>query len=198
MKSTIVIVFLCLLGLAAAGLCEDEELAPEWTFDDEDEVKDWRVVNHLLPLEFDEVLDKKGEERTVIRTVSLGNDPYMYLDGIEQFDGGDYTTIYIGVRANITNTWQVYYITNEDGVYSERQRQNFEVSKSDDFLDLEFVMENGGWQDEMIIGFRLDPGTAAGVEAEIDYISLRGVPEGVHKAVEYGGKLAATWGDIRR
>ena len=67
----------------------------------------------------------------------------------------------------------------EYGNYAEAQRQNFQVNASDDFQDLEFVMERGGWQERTITGFRLDPGTIGGVEAEIDYLSLRGIPEGV-------------------
>jgi len=198
MKIIVIITLSCLLGLATVGLCQDEELPPEWLFDDEDEIAGWRGFNNLLPLELDEVKDKSGEDRTVLLTVSTGGDPYVYLNMTIPFDGGEYTTIYIGVRANVTNNWQIYYITDQDGAYSERQRQNFSVAASDDFLDLEFVMDFGGWQDEMVTEFRLDPGTAAGIEAEIDYISLRGIPEGLDKAVEYNGKLAVTWGTIKR
>ena len=198
MRGIIIATLSCLLGLATVGLCQDEELPPEWLFDDDDEIVGWQNLTQLLPLELDEVKDKSGEDRTVLLTVSTGGDPYVYTNVTMPFDGGEYTTIYIGVRANITNVWQIYYITEEDGTYSERQRQNFEVSKSDDFMDLEFVMENGGWQDEIVTGFRLDPGTVAGVEAQIDYISLRGIPDdALPKAVEYSAKLAFTWGGIK-
>lgn len=198
MKIIVIITLSCLLGLATVGLCQDEELPPEWLFDDDDEIVGWQGLNHLLPLELDEVKDKSGKDRTVLLTVSTGGDPYVRPKMDTPFDGGEYTTIYIGVRANITNSWQIYYITDEDGAYSERQRQNFQVAASDDFLDLEFVMENGGWQDEVVTGFRLDPGTAAGVEAEIDYLSLRGIPEGIEQAVESNGKLAVTWGELKK
>jgi hypothetical protein len=195
-----------LFGLLTLSVCQGQQLPPEWIFDDEDDIMNWGGMNQLLPLELDEVKDKKGETRTILRTVSTGSDPYVFPDGgwngfigdIDPFDGGEYDTIYIGVRANVTSSWQIYYISDEDGTYTEAQRQNFPVSESDDFEDLEFVMVEGGWQDRMITGFRLDPGTLAGVEAEIDYLSLRGIPEDVApKAVEYTRKLAVTWGDIR-
>ena len=99
----------------------------------------------------------------------------------------------------MTSAWHIYYISDEDGTFTEAQHQNFDVSASDDFEDLEFVMVEGGWQDRMITGFRIDPGNLAGVEAEIDYLSLIGIPEGVNpKALEYIGKLAVTWGDMKR
>lgn len=207
MRTAMMITLASLFGLLTLSVCQGQQLPPEWTFDDEDDIMNWGGMNQLEPLELDEVKDSKGETRTILRTVSTGSDPYVFPDGgwggfiadIEPFDGGEYDTIYIGVRANVTSTWQIYYISDEDGAYSEAQRQNFPVSQSDDFEDLEFVMVEGGWQERMIRGFRLDPGTLAGVEAEIDYLSLRGIPEGVApKAVEYIGKLAVTWGDIKR
>jgi len=205
MRSIIGVVLLCLVGFAIEGVCQDE-LPPEWLFDDEEDIINWGSPNNLEPLVIDDVKDGAGETRSVVMTVSTGGDPYVFPDGnwegfipdIAPFDGGEYDTIYIGVRVNQTNSWQIYYMTDEDGQYTERQRQNFEVAATGDFEDLEFVMETGGWQDEMIFGFRLDPGTATGIEAEIDYLSLRGLPEGATKAVEYSGKLAITWGAIKR
>jgi hypothetical protein len=207
MRTAMMIALAFLFGLLTLSVCQGQQLPPEWTFDDEDDIMNWGGMNQLEPLELDKVQDKKGETRTILRTVSTGSDPYVFPDGtwngfigdIEPFDGGEYDTIYIGVRVNVTSTWQIYYVSDEDGTYTEAQRQNFPVSQSDDFEDLEFVMLEGGWQDRMITGFRLDPGTLANVEAEIDYLSLRGIPEDVApKAVEYTGKLAVTWGDIKR
>ncbi len=207
MKTVIAVALLCLFGFPTAGICQDEQLPPEWTFDDKDEITNWGSPNQLEQLEVDDVKDKKGETRSILRTVSLGGDPYVFPGGnwqgfvpdIEPFDGGEYDTIYIGVRVNASSTWQIYYITEEDGNYAEAQRQNFQVNVSDDFEDLEFVMERGGWQERIITGFRLDPGAIANIEAEIDYLSLRGVPDDLaHKAVEYNEKLAITWGAIKR
>ena len=195
-----------MLSFAATGICQDDELPPEWLFDSNKDIEHWGGMNQLQPLEIDDVKDAKGETRSVVITVSTGGDPYIFPDGdwggfiadVPPFDGGEYPIIYIGVRANVTATWQIYYVTEDDGEFSERQRQNFQVAASDDFLDLEFEMETGGWQDEVVTGFRIDPGTVAGVEAEIDYLSLRGIPEGLEQAVDQTGKLSTTWGSIRR
>ena len=207
MKGTIAITLLLLFVFPAAVMCQDEELPPEWTFDDEDEILTWGGMNQLAPLEVDDVKDQKGNLRSILRTESLGGDPYVFPGGawggfvpdILPFDGGEYDTIYIGVRANVSSQWQIYYISKEDGGYAEAQRQNFQVNASDKFEDLEFVMERGGWQERTITGFRIDPGTVAGVIAEIDYVSLRGIPDdGTPKAVDYNGGLAITWGGIKR
>jgi hypothetical protein len=187
-------------------LCQDQNLPPEWVFDNKDEIKTWVAINQLQPLVVDIVKNKKGEKVTVLKTVSTGVDPFLYPGGtgagfeagIEPFDGKKYPIIYIGVRVNISNTWQIYFMTKEDPAWSENQRQNFQVDTSDDFVDLQFKMTDGGWQTKTIRGFRLDPGTVAGVEAEIDYISLRGVASDKPKAVQYKSKLAITWGEVKQ
>ena len=72
------------------------------------------------------------------------------------------------------------------------------VCASDDSQDREFKMAGSGWTKNMIARFRLDPGGAIGIEGEIDYISLRGIPEeSAPKAVEHGGKLAVAWGAVK-
>lgn len=206
MKVVILLASLCLLAFPAVVLSQQDELPPEWTFDDDDDIKNWGGINQLKPLVIDDVKDKNGNPKSVLRTESTGGDPFVFPDGnwqgfipdITPFDGGKYDRIYIGVRANVSSQWQVYYITEQDGAYSERQRDNFQVAATDDFQDLEFEMKTGGWQEEVITGFRLDPGTIAGVIAEIDYLSFRGIPEGSGQAVEYAGKLAAVWGAIKK
>lgn len=164
---------------------------PEWTFDDPAEIEGWGAVNQL------ELTVGNG----VLKTVSLGGDPYFFPGGEwntrdwEPVNGGEATTIYLRVKVNETNTWQVYYSTEEETGWSENQRQNFEVEATGDFVDLEFVMERGGWQERTVIGFRIDPGTSEGIEAEIDYISLRGVPKTT--AVEASGKITTSWGQLK-
>ncbi|MGB9595647.1 MAG: hypothetical protein ACPL7B_05125 [Candidatus Poribacteria bacterium] len=207
MKRLIVFIILCIFYSSTISICQDKNLSPEWVFDNKDEIKNWGGLNQLQPLVVDTVKNAKGEKVTVLKTVSIGSDPYVFPDGnwngflpgVQQpFDGKKYPIIYIGVRVNVSSTWQIYYVTDQDAVYSERQRQNFQVNASDDFVDLQFKMTEGGWQEEEIRGFRLDPGTIAGVEAEIDYLSLRGIPGGKPKAVDYASKLAITWGYIKK
>lgn len=206
MKRFILIASLCIFCIPMIVFCQDENLPPEWFFDDKDEIANWGGINQLKPLEVDTVKNKDGKNVTILRTVSTGSDPYVFPGGgwtgfvadIGEFDGGKYPIIYIGVKVNVSNQWQIYYYTKEDPSYSENQRQNFQVDASDDFLDLEFEMTQGGWQDRTIRGFRLDPGTMAGVEAEIDYLSFLGPASGKPKAVEYKSKLAITWGEVKQ
>lgn len=206
MKVFAVIILSCLFYTPMIALCQGKGLPPEWVFDNKDEIKNWGGLNNLQPLALETTKNKKGDKVTVLKTVSTGVDPYVFPDGNwqgfipgtwEPFSGKEYPIIYIGVRVNVTDTWQIYYITDQDGTYSERQRQNFLVNTSDDFVDLQFKMTEGGWQEEEIRGFRLDPGISAGVEAEIDYISLRGVPGKPKSVVQYKEKLTTTWGKMK-
>ncbi|MBM3212011.1 hypothetical protein FJZ33_07320 [Candidatus Poribacteria bacterium] len=207
MKLRAILILICLLAFYVNLICSAAEEAPEWLFDNQDEIKNWGGMNQMAPLKLDKVKDQKGDTRTVLITESLGGDPYVFPDGgwggfnpalRKPFDGKKYNTIYMGARVNVASAWQIYFVTDEDGAYSERQVQNFQVNAVDVFEDYQFKMTNGGWTQEQIMGFRLDPGTVAGVKAEIDYLSLRGIPAGVKpKSVDNSGKLAVTWGKVK-
>ena len=173
---------LTLSGLAIA--------APTWTFDDPDELATWSAINQC------NVVVEDG----MLKTESTGGDPYIFPGGEwntvdwEPFSGAEYTTIYMRLKVNTTNDWQVYYTTEEDGAWGEEQRQNFTVEASDDFVNVAFVMERGGWQEHMVNHFRIDPGTAAEIIAEIDYISL----ENPMTPVDSTGKLPVLWSELKR
>ncbi|HIE26221.1 TPA: hypothetical protein EYP66_02925 [Candidatus Poribacteria bacterium] len=178
---------------------------PMWTFDDKDaekELKSWGALNQLAPLEIEEVKDNKGEKRMVLKTKSLGGDPYMFPGGdwntanYEPIDGTKYNILYMGIRVNLPNTWQVYYYSKQEPAWNENQRQNYEVKSVDDFEDIEVEITRGGWDKRDGIRFRIDPGTAQGVEAEIDYISFTGPPNPV-ESVQPEGNIAVTWGNLK-
>lgn len=80
--------------------------------------------------------------------------------------------------------------------WGEAQRQNYTVEATGKFEDLEVPVTRGGWNERTIVGFRIDPGTAANIEAEIDYISFTGIP-GEEATVKPVGKLSAVWGRIK-
>ena len=181
----------CICMIAITLGCFGVAIAqPEWTFDDQAEIDGWSGMNQV----------ELTVENGALKTVSLGGDPYFYPGGSggardwEPFSGADSPTIYLSVKVNTTNTWQVYYSTEEETGWSENQRQNFEVEATGDFVKLEVVMERGGWQERTVIGFRIDSGTAEAIEAEIDYISLIGPPT----AVEAKGKTATSWGQLKK
>jgi len=193
------------LGGVAQAWAVGVDVGPEWLFetkDDEKELLQWGAINQLAPLDIDQVTDAKKNKRGVLLTESLGGDPYMFPGGnwnvadYEPFNGKKNKTLYMGLRVNMANTWQIYYVTTKDGAWGEVMRQNFDVAMAADFQDIEVVLERGGWQDSDIKGFRIDPGTAAGVKAEIDYISFVGRPEGA-KAVDPVGRSAVAWGALK-
>lgn len=171
----------CYFGMAVAA-------QPEWMFEDPAEIESWGGMNQV---------DLKVEDG-VLKTTSLGGDPYFYPGGSGgerdwgPLNGADHPTIYLRVKVNTTNTWQVYYVTEDEG-WSENQHQNFDVEATGDFVDLEVVMVDGGWQERTVVSFRIDPGTSEGIEAEIDYISLIGPVT----AVKTKGKVATSWARLK-
>ena len=194
-----------MMGLVTTLAVAQDGLVPQWLFDGpdaEDELEAWTAVNQLLPLEVDEVKDAAGETRSVLLTESTGGDPYMFPGAdwnnanYEPFPGDTYNLMSMSLRVNQAATFQVYYITMADAGWGEVMRQNFDVPAGADFQDIEVELERGGWQDSDIKVFRIDPGTAAGIEVEFDYISFTGPPEGV-KAVDPHAKLATQWGRLR-
>jgi hypothetical protein len=194
----------CVVPLAVHAAADK---GPEWTFDGKDakdELNQWVNLNQLQPLKMAEVKDAKGNKRSVLLTESLGVDPYMFPGGgwnvanYEPFDGKKNKTLYLGVRVNMANTWQIYYVTMKNpGGWGEEMRQNFDVPQAADFQDLAIEVSRGGWQENDVKIFRIDPGTAGGVKAEIDYISFAGPPQ-PPKAVHPRGSLAAVWAALRR
>jgi len=167
---------------------------PEWTFDDVADLADWQDYHNLVPAStITKVKDSKGIERTVLRIVSTGDNPYIYAGGSvsrwEPFDGYEYGTIYIGVRVDESDIWQVDYITGRNSEYNEEQSRRFRVDAKSDFVDLEFKMQ---W-DGLIRGFRIHPGTTGNKLTELDYVSLR-APVVVTQSPR---RLATTWGRIK-
>jgi hypothetical protein len=161
----------CLMALSLSLLLVLSGLAlaaPTWTFDSPDDIATWSAINQC----------NVSVENGVLKTESTGADPYFFPGGEwgvvdwEPFSGADHSIIYMRVMVNVESTWQVYYITEENTAWGEEQRQNFVISATGSLENVEFLMEDGGWQEHTVTNFRIDPGTEAGVIAEIDYISL--------------------------
>jgi hypothetical protein len=182
--------------------------APEWTFDGPDAVQElgnWINLNQLEPLKIEAVTDQNGLERKVLVTKSLGGDPYMFPGGgwnqadYDPFSGKEYHVLYLGVRVNTPNKWQIYFVSEEDTNWSEAQHQDFDVEAVGEFQDIEVELTAGDWQNKTITRFRLDPGTSPDVVAEIDYISFKGpVSPGGPSAVNPQAKLTTIWAEIKR
>jgi len=200
MLCSLIALFQVTLALGAA--------APQWTFDEPDaevELKNWIDLNDLEPLRIETVKDQSGIERKVLITKSLGGDPYMFPGGgwnvadYEPFSGKEYPVLYLGVRVNKPDRWQVYWVSKEDTAWSEAQHQDFIVEAVDKFEDLAVEITAGGWQDKTILRFRIDPGTSPGVMAEIDYISFsEPIPPGGAYPVRLKSSLPLLWGELKR
>jgi len=205
-KMNKVVVFTAMLFLAVLSAMAAQ--GPEWTFDGPDaaqELKNWVDLNQLEPLKIETVKDQDGLDRKVLITKSLGGDPYMFPGGgwnqadYDSFSGKEHPVLYLGVRVNTPNRWQIYWVSKEDGNWSEAQHQDFDVNAVDEFQDIEVEITAGDWQKKTILRFRIDPGTSAGVEAEIDYISFNGpISTGKPGAVDPKDKLATTWARIKK
>jgi hypothetical protein len=167
---------------------------PEWTFDDVAELAEWQDYHDLEPISIiKKIRDAKGIERSVLVINTTGDNPYVYPGGSvpnwDSFSGYDNETIYIGLRVEESDLWQIDYITSRSGQYDQEKSKKFPVEASPDFVDMEFEMR---W-DDMITGFRIHPGTNRNRTAEIDYVSLRGPV----KVTPSPRRLATTWGRIK-
>lgn len=194
MKVFIVSVLIFMLCFPVIVMARRDVGPPEWTFDDVAELDDWQDYHDLDPATtIERVRDVNGTVRTVLTITSTGDNPYIYPGGSvpswETFDGYENGTIYIGVRVERSDTWQIDYITSRSGNYSEAPNRRFTVNATGNFVDLEFDMH---WEN-MIRGFRIHPGTDRNKKTEIDYISVRG-PVMSARATR---RLATTWGRIK-
>lgn len=171
-----------LSGLATA--------APAWKFDDPGDIAKWGAFNQC----------NISVGNGALKTESTGADPYFFPGGDwnnadwEPFSGAANPTIFMRMKVNRVGVWQVYYTTVENASWGEEQRQNFDVQAAANFTDIVFNMDRGGWQEHTVNHFRIDPGTEAGIIAEIDYISLNSPVTPVHKM----GKLAIQWGALKQ
>jgi hypothetical protein len=181
------------IGLFAVVLSSHAAKAPSWTFNDAADIQGWAAINQTT-LKVENGVLKVGP--------STGPDPYFFPGGEwnkvswEPFSGKEFNTLYVRLKASPAGTWQLYYVTVENGAWGEDQRQNYDVPDTGgQFLDAQVMIERGGWQERTVKGFRIDPGTAAGVSAEIDYLGFE--PMLVATSVEPRGRLATSWARLK-
>ena len=194
MRVSIIVFLVFALCFPMAVMARRDAGPPEWTFDNVAELADWQDYHDLSPSDtITKIIDSRGNERTVFKITSTGENPYIYPGGAvpnwEAFEGYDYGTIYIGVRVSESDIWQIDYITSRSGEYDEAVSRSFGVDATKGFLDLEFDMQ---WN-SMIRGFRIHPGTNKNKETEVDYISVRG-PILNNQPPK---RLATTWGRVK-
>lgn len=182
---------LCFPGLVMA---RRDTGPPEWAFDDIAELSDWKDYHDIShETLITKVKDSNGVERNVLRIVSTGQNPYIYPGGSvpswEPFSGYENNTIYLGVRVQESDIWQVDYITSKSNSYDDSYSQKFKVDARQDFVDIQFRMN---WE-SMVRGFRIHLGTSSDKLIEIDYVSLRGAVI----VTKTPRRLATTWGRMK-
>jgi len=195
MKILVVSVLVFVLCSPMTVIARRDTGPPEWTFDDVADLADWRDYHNLVIPDsaITKVKDSKGINRNVLIIESTGDNPYIYPGGSvpswEPFNGYDHRIIYIGVKVEESDIWQIDYITSSNPEYNKEQSRKFRVEAKPYFADLEFEMQ---WEG-VIKGFRIHPGTTKNKVTEIDYVSLRG-PVVVTQTPR---RLATTWGRIK-
>jgi len=166
---------------------------PEWTFDNVADLSDWRDTHGIAPITaITKVREANGEERNILRIISTGENPYVYPGGSvanwEPFDGYEHGAIYIGVRLEKSDVWQIDYVNNKNTEYGEKQSKKFNINSSQNFVDIKLDMQ---WEG-LIKGFRIHFGSSK-KPIDIDYLSLQGPV----KASQQSRKLATTWGKVK-
>jgi hypothetical protein len=167
---------------------------PEWTFDNVADLSDWRDAHDIEPISvITKIKDANGDERSVLRIIPTGDDPYVYPGGSvanwEPFSGYEHSIIYIGVRLEKSDVWQVDYINSPNTEYDARRSKKFNISSNKDFVDLKLDMQ---WEG-LIKGLRIHLGTSKNKTIEIDYLSLQGPV----RVSQQSRKLATTWGKVK-
>jgi len=190
----LIVVILCVFCFPLIATARRDMGPPEWTFDEIADLADWQDAHNLsIASTIAKVKSPNGVERNVLMIIATGDNPYIYPGGSvpnwEPFSGYDNKAIYLGVRVEKSDMWQVDYITGRANDYSEGLSRKFMVNATSDFADLKLDMQ---WEG-MIRGFRLHPGTGKNKKTEIDYLSLR-APVLVTRSPR---KLATTWGKIK-
>lgn len=193
MKKFIIIFITFLICFPAISIARKDTGPPEWTFDNAADLADWRDFHDLSSLTTVKVKTPNGIERNVLKIVPTGDNPYVYPGGSvpswEPFNGYEHKYIYMSVRIDRTDIWQIEYTTSRTGDFSEGQSRKFVINGSQDFQELKLDMQ---W-DGMIRGFRIRLGTNKNKTIEIDYLSLRG-PITTSQTPR---KLSTTWGKVK-
>lgn len=193
MKKIVILFIVFIICFPAISVARKDTGPPEWVFDNTADLADWRDSHDLSLLTIVKVKSPNGIERNVLKIISTGDNPYVYPGGSipswEPFSGYEHKYIYMSVRVDKTDIWQIDYTTSRTGDFSEGQSRKFVINGSQDFQELKLDMQ---W-DGMIRGIRIRFGTSKNRTIEIDYLSLRGSIT----TSQTPRKLSTTWGKVK-
>jgi hypothetical protein len=133
-----------------------------WEFNKSGDDEGWYPVTDLTQFTISEGL---------LKTSSIGIDPYMHLDRVLCIDSSIYNRVEIRMKVNAGFSGQFFFTTTEDTEWSEEKSVKFDISLNNDFtiffLDMKSVKTWAG----TIKKIRLDP-THLPADIEIDYIRI--------------------------
>lgn len=140
-------------------------LPPDWNFDTDGDAQGWEPTNQLEPFTV---------AGGVLGTVSTGDDPYME-SGPTRFPGPGHPTMTIRMRvdaAAATTTGQVFFVTEREPDWGERNSVVFPIDSDGSMHDYEIDLSTvAGWE-AIVTGVRIDPGALAGATIEIESIEF--------------------------
>ena len=148
-------------GVQRANIPAFPRVMTQIRFEFEEDTEGWEAANDLEPLQV-----RHGS----LLTRSTGGDPYM-VRPLCRLDGDTIRSIRIRLRGTGGRGGQFYWTTLRSPGFDESKVIQFELPLDGEWHEVVLpVGEHPLWRGQTITGIRLDPGSAANTEVEIDWI----------------------------
>jgi hypothetical protein len=148
-------------GVQRANIPAFPRIMTELRFEFEEDTEGWEPANDLEPLQV---------RRGSLLARSTGSDPYM-VRPLCRLDGDSIRYIRIRLRGTGNRGAQFYWTTLSSPGFDESKVIRFELPLDGEWREVVLpVGEHPLWRGQTITGIRLDPGSAANTEVEIEWI----------------------------
>jgi len=148
-------------GVQRANIPAFPRIMTELRFEFEEDTEGWEPANDLEPLQV---------RRGSLLARSTGSDPYM-VRPLCRLDGDSIRYIRIRLRGTGNRGAQFYWTTLSSPGFDESKVIRFELPLDGEWQEVVLpVGEHPLWRGQTITGIRLDPGSAANTEVEIEWI----------------------------
>jgi hypothetical protein len=148
-------------GVQRANIPAFPRIMTELRFEFEEDNEGWEPANDLEPLQV---------RRGSLLARSTGSDPYM-VRPLCRLDGDSIRYIRIRLRGTGNRGAQFYWTTLSSPGFDESKVIRFELPLDGEWHKVVLpVGEHPLWRGQTITGIRLDPGSAANTEVEIEWI----------------------------
>ncbi|HOQ90703.1 MAG TPA: hypothetical protein PLX03_11240, partial [Candidatus Hydrogenedentes bacterium] len=146
-----------------------------WNWDTNGNLEGWGSPNQITGL------TASGGAMTGQTT---GGDPYVYSPDNLNLSGSAHRWIKIDLQTSATSarTWQIFFITNADGSWSEAKSVTFTVQPGRDFYQIHVPRrlaeesKANVWDGQTIRQLRLDTGDQSGITFQIHSLAVEGYP----------------------